>query len=161
MWALTGFWHGASWNYLIWGLYFFLFLMIEKFILKPKRNPKLYIKLPRIIITMVIVYFGWMIFKFEDMSHLVIAVNGIFCNNDNPFTSLSVSSQFTSNVFFLILCVIACTPVIPKAKQLLCKTVIGEKICLCITAIAPAILIILSAFTLAGDTYNPFLYFQF
>ena len=161
VWALTGFWHGASWNYLIWGLYFFLFLMLEKFLLKPKKNPKLYIKIPRILLTMVVVFFGWMIFKFEDMSHLVIAVNGIFCNNGNSFTSLAASGQFTSNMFFLLLSTIACTPVIPKAKQLLSKTATGEKISICITTIAPAILIILSAFTLAGDTYNPFLYFQF
>lgn len=161
VWALTGFWHGASWNYLIWGLYFFVFLMIEKFLIKPKKNPKIYWRIPRILITLVIVYFGWMIFKFEDMSHLITATKGIFCGNGNEFTSLGAQSQFTSNIFFIIISCIACTPVIPKSKQLLCKTVTGERVCCVISAIAPAILIILSALTLAGDTYNPFLYFQF
>ena len=161
VWALTGFWHGASWNYLIWGLYFFGFLMLEKFVIKPKRDSRLYIKIPKILLTMLVVYFGWMIFKFEDMSHLLVAIKGIFCGNGNTFTSLTVKSQFTSNIFFLILATVACTPILPTAKKMLCKTKIGEGLCLCIMTVAPAILIILSAFTLAGDTYNPFLYFQF
>lgn len=161
VWALTGFWHGASWNYLIWGLYFFMFLMIEKFLIKPKKNPAIYWKISRVLITLIIVYFGWMIFKFEDMSQLIIATKGIFCGNNNSFTSLSATSQFTSNIFFIIISCIACTPVIPKAKALMCSTAAGEKVYYTISAIAPAILIILSAFTLAGDTYNPFLYFQF
>ena len=161
VWALTGFWHGASWNYLIWGLYFFGFLMLEKFVIKPKRDSRLYVKIPKILLTMLVVYFGWMIFKFEDMSHLLVAIKGIFCGNGNTFTSLTVKSQFTSNIFFLILATVACTPILPTAKKMLCKTKIGEGLCLCIMTVAPAILIILSAFTLAGDTYNPFLYFQF
>lgn len=161
VWALTGFWHGASWNYLIWGLYFFVFLMIEKFIIKPKKDPKIYIRLPRILITLVIVFFGWMIFKFEDMSMLTVAVKGIFCGNNNYFSDAAATSQLLSNIFFLILSCIACTPIIPTVKRIMCRTETGEKICLSIGVIAPSVLIILSAFTLAGDTYNPFLYFQF
>lgn len=161
VWALTGFWHGASWNYLIWGLYFFLFLTLEKFIIKPKKNPPMYIRIPRILITLVVIYFGWMIFKFEDMSMLITALKGIFLQNGNDFTDQFVNSKALSNIFFLIVAAVACTPIIPTLKKLICKNEGGEKIYLAVSSVIPAILIVISAFTLAGDTYNPFLYFQF
>ena len=158
VWALTGFWHGASWNYLLWGLYYFLFLILEKFIIKPRKNPPLWEKLPRILLTLIIVFFGWMLFKFEDLSLLGTALASMFTN---PFTNTATTLKLTENVFFIVLCAIACTPVIPKINSLLCRTKYGSYASTAIQAICPMILIILSAFALAGDTYNPFLYFQF
>ena len=68
VWALTGIWHGASWNYILWGLYFFVFLVLERFVLK-----KVLERLPRAvgwIYAMLVVYFGWVLFKFENMAEL-------------------------------------------------------------------------------------------
>lgn len=158
VWALTGFWHGASWNYLLWGLYYFVFLILEKFVIKPKKNPRIWERLPRILLTLVIVFFGWMLFKFESLSLLGAAIASMFTG---PFTNTAVSLKLTENIFFILLCVIACTPVVPKINALIKKNKYGAYASYIIQAICPVILIILSAFALAGDTYNPFLYFKF
>ena len=158
VWVLTGFWHGASWNYLLWGLYYFIFLILEKFIIKPKKNPAIWAKIPRILITLVIVFFGWMLFKFEDLSLLGVALGSLFTSE---FTNTAITLKLTENVFFLILCVLACMPIVPKVDSALRKSRFGTAISDTIVALCPIILIALSALALAGDTYNPFLYFQF
>ena len=158
VWALTGFWHGASWNYVLWGLYYFAFLMLEKFVIKPKKNPKLLEKIIRTIITLIIVFFGWMLFKFEDLSLLGAAFKAMFTP---AFTNTAVNLKLLENMFFLIVCAIACTPVIPKLNSLLRRSAIGTMAADTVQALSPIVLIILAALALAGDTYNPFLYFQF
>ena len=158
VWALTGFWHGASWNYLFWGLYFFLFLILEKFVLKLRKNPPIWERIPRTIVTLVIVFFGWVLFKFEDLSLMGTALESMFTNT---FTSTAINLKLTENVFFILFCMLACTPIIPKINSLLRKNEKSALVADTVAAICPVVLIILSAFALAGDTYNPFLYFQF
>lgn len=161
VWALTGFWHGASWNFLVWGLFYFVLLIVEKYLIKPKKDPKIYIRIPRILITAIITFFGFMIFKFTDFACLGQAVLGIFTSNGQGFGDARTSSLFLNNIFFIIASIAACTPVIPAINKLADKnsaTAIARDV---IGAIMPVILLVLSAFALAGDSYNPFLYFQF
>ena len=159
VWALTGIWHGASWNYLLWGIYYFIFLVIEKYIFKPKPCASLSMRIPKTLLTLVIVFFGWMIFKFEDLSLLGVALKNMFTITN--FTNLEVNTLFINNIFFLIVCCIACTPVIPAISKRLCISKTGARVNAVISAVTPALLIIISGFMLAGDSYNPFLYFQF
>ena len=159
VWALTGFWHGASWNYLLWGIYYFVFLVIEKYLVKPKNSTSLHIRIPKTLLTLVIVFFGWMIFKFEDLSLLGVALKNLF--NFANFTNLEVNTLFINNIFFLTVCCIACTPIIPAISKKLCVSQTGTRVNAVISAVTPALLIVLSGFMLAGDSYNPFLYFQF
>ena len=66
VWLLTGFWHGAAWNFMLWGIYFGVILLIEKFVLKKYLD-----KLPNVfkhIYALVLIFFGWMIFAFDDLS---------------------------------------------------------------------------------------------
>ena len=161
VWALTGMWHGANWNYILWGLYWFVFLVIEKYLIKPQKNPKI---LPRIlgtIATLVITFFSMMLFKFNDLAALGQAVANIFTSNGKGFSDATVSLIFKNNIFFLAFAVLACTPIIPAITKLCNKNRVTSRIYTVVSTIMPVILIVLSAFALAGDSYNPFLYFRF
>ncbi len=161
VWALTGFWHGASWNFVLWGIFYFVFLALEKFVLKLKKEPTVITRIPRTLYTLVVVFFGTMLFKFTSLSDFGRAFIGIFCGNGNTFTNMQVKSEFVGNIFFLIVCVLACTPIVPFMSKILDRNQHTKNVKLAISAVAPAALIILSLLALAGDSYNPFIYFQF
>lgn len=162
VWFLTGMWHGASWNYIFWGLYYCLFLIIEKFVWKgfDKINP-----IVRHLLTLLVVYFGWVLFKFEDMSTLAIALKGMFGLNHNAFHDMGASLAFNNNIFFLIIAVLAVTPLSKHFKAILRKFSRQNKVVLWIYGVSDALvpigLLFLSMAALAGNSYNPFLYFQF
>lgn len=161
VWALTGFWHGANWSFILWGLYWFVFLVIEKYLIKPKKDPKLPMRILRTLGTLVVVFFSTMLFKFEDLSALGQAIANIFVSNGNGFSDMQTNLTFKNNVFFIIVAIISCTPIIPTLAGLCSKHKITKRVWTVAESIAPAVLILISAFALAGDSYNPFLYFQF
>lgn len=163
VWALTGLWHGSSWNFVFWGLYYFIFLVLEKkFLLKKLEN------LPRAvghIYAMFVVYFGWIIFKFTDLSYLGHMLKGMFGLNHNGFVNLEVVMTFKNNIFFIIVAIIACTPLAKELYKWMCrkcKTVIVFKYLRRIIEVAgPVVLLLIATMALVGNSYNPFLYFQF
>ncbi len=161
VWGLTGMWHGASWNYILWGLYYFVFLILEKYLVPVDRIPKLL----RRALTLVIVLFGWVLFKFEDMSMLGTALKAMFGLNGNRFHTISSGLTFQNYWFFLIIAVVGCTPLMSRLGNLLRNVSRNNKIALTAYGVAdvlvPLILVVLSAMALAGNSYNPFLYFQF
>lgn len=159
VWVLTGFWHGASWNFILWGIFYFVFLALEKFVFRFKKNPPLILRIPGTLYTLLVVFFGTMIFRFTSLSELWTAIKGMF--GASGFSGMQAESQFVGNIFFLIICVLACTPIVPAISKLLDKHSYTKKVSLVISAAAPAVLIILSLLALAGDSYNPFIYFQF
>ncbi len=162
VWGLTGLWHGASWNFVLWGLYFFVLLILEKFFLKN------FLKKHRVIsrlYLLVAVYFGWIFFKFTDFTLLGKVFAGMFCLNSNSFLTYEATSFIGGYVLFFLICAIACTPVIPTAKKLLVKAA-RSNIALNLTyrvidIVSPVALVFISLISLVGDSYNPFLYFQF
>ncbi len=162
VWFLTGLWHGASWNYIIWGLYYFVLLLIEKFIWqgRDRLHPAL-----KHLTALVAVYLGWIIFKFEDLSLLTYALKGMFGLNHNPFNDASVSLAFKNNIFFILFAVIAVTPAGKYLSRILKNISRENKAVLWIYGVAdaliPVALLILSMTALVGNSYNPFLYFQF
>lgn len=162
VWGLTGLWHGAAWNFVLWGLYFFVLLVLEKFLYgKFLQKHKIFGR----IYLLITVYFGWIFFKFTNFGLLGSVLKGMFCLNGNPFSSYESVSFVTGYIFFFIICAVACTPIIRFAKKLLIKagrTSLAANIIYRICDIAsPAVLIVISAISLVGDSYNPFLYFQF
>ncbi|MBQ8432296.1 MAG: MBOAT family protein [Clostridia bacterium] len=164
VWGLTGLWHGASWNYVLWGLYYFLFLVLEKFLLKPKKDPTPPWRVLRICGTLLVVYFGWMLFYFEDLSLLGTALKGLF--GANGWSDLYAESTLWNHIFFLPVAMVACAPVIPALQKRLehLGPAIPQRLQTALyaaEAVAPVLLLALSLIFLVGNTYNPFLYFQF
>lgn len=163
VWALTGLWHGASWNFVLWGIYFFIFIAAEKLFLE-KRLKKLPVAVSRIYLLLV-VYFGWVLFKFEDMSVVGTVLKGMFCLNGNPISTYEAFSYVFSNIIFIVVAIIACTPFVKYLRNyidmLSSSNNIVNTVYNIFRAVIPAVLVILSAICLVGDSYNPFLYFRF
>ncbi len=161
VWALTGIWHGANWSFILWGLYYFVFLVIEKYLLKFNSKPNILVRIPRTLLTLVIVFFGSLLFKFSDLSALGQAVANIFVSNGDGFSDTHTALTFKNNIFFMIVSILACTPVMPALRSLCEKNKLLSRFWTAASVLTPAVLIIISALALAGDSYNPFLYFQF
>ena len=162
VWALTGLWHGASWNFVLWGLYFFLFICVEKiFLSKFCKQSKV---LPHIYL-IIVVFFGWILFKFTSVSDVLLTLKGMFGLNGNPFTSFEVGAIIKSNIFILIFCMVVSTPIVKRTGELIKFSIKYNRWIRTVYTIGriamPIVLFILSTAALIGDSYNPFLYFKF
>lgn len=158
VWFLTGLWHGANWNFILWGVYFGALLIIEKFFLL-----KLLKKLPGVvshIYTLFFVVISWAIFAIEDMSKLGKFIAAMFGAGGSFADNTSMYLLITNAVLFVILA-IAATPA-PKhlAGKLLTKLGENPTGTLIKNVTFAAILIISTAY-LVDASYNPFLYFRF
>jgi len=155
VWFLTGLWHGASWNFVLWGLYYFVLLVLEKFFLG-----KLLDKLPVIsnIFTLAAVFGGWILFRFSDLSSVSAVFMGLFGKNGNAFTNFEISTLISNNVFLLAGSALACTPVLKYIKLILKKKPALYSVC---ASVVPALLMVLASVALVGNAYNPFIYFEF
>lgn len=163
VWALTGLWHGANWNFVFWGLFYFIFLVIEKQGFLEKLNT-----LPKAVghfYTLTVVYFGWILFKFSDMSYLGHVLLGMFGLNGNGFTNMEVGMTFENNIFFMIAAIIACTPLLKKlyhfGRKRFGRIIVFRYVYMAIEVAGPVLLLFAAMMALVGNSYNPFLYFQF
>ena len=157
VWLLTGLWHGASWNFVIWGLWYFVFLMIERLFLKSKLD-----KLPGIsnLYVLVVVVLGWVIFRFTDLRLMLAVLGSMFGIYGNVFSDFGTQIIFQSNNIILAVSAFACLPVVHRISQNLLEK--ERKLWyVLLYSILPVVLLLLSTAALVGDSYNPFLYFQF
>lgn len=163
VWLLTGMWHGASWNYILWGLYFFVLLSLEKAIFGKKID-----KIPAVlgrIYLLIAVYFGWVLFRFSDFNVMLAVLRGMFGQNGNVFTNFETNTTLTNYVFFIIIAVVSVTPLLKKTGEYISEKAGTSRLMRGVNAVLqialPIILLLLSTICLVGDSYNPFLYFQF
>jgi alginate O-acetyltransferase complex protein AlgI len=154
VWALTGLWHGANWTFMLWGMYYALFLIIEKLWLLDILK-----KLPTFvghIYTGVIFICGWVIFQLDSLAEVFAYFKAMFGFGDGGFFAATDGFYFSVYAIMLIICVIASTPF---AKNLFAK--LPEKV----RSVASPVLIVaglaVSTAYLVDSTYNPFLYFRF
>ena len=153
VWLLTGLWHGASFNFILWGLYYGLILIFEKVIgLKIlKRIPAVF----RHIYALALILIGWVIFNFTDFD-MMINYFGLMFNN--PVIIDNISLYFIrDNIVLIIISIIACLPV---RLSRLNPFVINKKFEYLMPLIILGTLIICVAF-ICESSYNPFLYFRF
>ncbi len=110
VWALTGFWHGSSWNFILWGLYYFVFIAIENVVKKhPLPLPALTRALGHLY-TLIVVFFGWVLFRFSDFQVLREVLRTMFFLSGRATVDAAELLTLRSNLFFLIFSIIACTP---------------------------------------------------
>ncbi|OLS02332.1 peptidoglycan O-acetyltransferase [Tissierella creatinophila DSM 6911] len=155
VWMLTGIWHGASWNFLFWGLYFGVIIIFEKLFLL-----RILEKLPTIlrrVYTLFLVVISWVIFSFEDMSLMVEYLKRLFGIGGNLFDDTTIYLFYT-NIFLIIILSIASTDIF---KNLYNNIKLKWDKVYILEDIALTTLLIMSIAYLVDMTYNPFLYFRF
>ena len=159
VWFSTGFWHGASWNYIIWGLYFGLFILIERLI-GSKRLKKIPTAIMHVYSKLVIII-GFGIFYFTDLSRLGQFFGNLIGANGNAFIDITTKSSFMNNIFLIIFAVAVSMPIIPKLRNLLQKSEAGENAVGVATVVANVATLAVCTILLVNNTNNPFLYWIF
>lgn len=157
VWLLTGLWHGAAWNFILWGLYYFLLLYIERTILKDKWE-----KMPAIVqylVTFLLINFGWLLFRVNTLADLKVMVTGLI-TNQGEIGILGLCNENPAIIFALIFFVLSpfCMGdyghrIHMKYKEYTAYQIV-RKGCL-LTIFVICILFLVSS------TYNPFIYFRF
>jgi Predicted membrane protein involved in D-alanine export len=157
VWFLTGFWHGANWNFIIWGLYFGCFVVIEKLFLLSWLNKKR--KFIGHIYTILVVIVGWVFFEFEDLNQGLKYLKTMFgLGTHNLIDGQAIYYLYTNAILFIIL-IICSTPII---NQLFIKIKESIKLAGAITIpIVYLFILFLCTAYLVNQSYNPFLYFRF
>jgi alginate O-acetyltransferase complex protein AlgI len=154
---LTGFWHGANWNFIIWGLYFAVFLVLEKFaqpILKKLGG------FNHILVTFIILI-SFIIFNAVDLSQAVTDIGGLFGAGGIPFASTETLYHLANYSILLVLAIVGSTPVVKTlAKKFSASERFGKIANILEPVMLVALLAIVTAF-LVDSSSNPFLYFRF
>ena len=157
VWLLTGFWHGASWNYVLWGIYYGILLIIEKcFLLKILKDKPSWISH---LYTLFFVIIGWGLFAIEDFNILINYFENIVIN-PNGFISSDIFYYLKNYILLIVICIISSANW-GKALYEKIKESKYSKIMIVVVDILLIICFILSLAMLVSSTYNPFLYFRF
>ena len=158
VWMFTGFWHGASWNFIIWGLFFGVLLVIEKFFLL-KYLEKSHV-LSRVYILLAVIT-SFIVFQIPTLGEAFTYIGGLFGAGGIPFASAETFYFLRSYAVLLILALVGSTPLI---KHLATKFSTSEKLGKVANVLEPVMLVVLlvvvTAF-LVDSSSNPFLYFRF
>lgn len=155
VWALTGLWHGASWNFILWGLYFGVVLLIEKLFLG-----KLLAKIPaffRWLYAFFLINVGWLLFRLTSLGAIKVALTQIITFKSSDFVGFLVDNySAVNNIFYLILGIVFMFPIsgiFKKIKQ--------NPVALFFYDFLLVIGFIFSIMLLINNSYNPFIYFRF
>ena len=165
VWALTGLWHGASWNFVAWGVYFGVILIIEKLWLL-----RLLDRLPKAaghIYSLILIVLGWVIFAIEDLGQVGTYMTMMF-GASGTFTDDAFFYFLQTRGWFFLFCAVGCTPLpAAAAKWVVSKlessgSLLTSEVVLGLleTAVLLGIMVLSVAFLVSGS-YNPFLYFRF
>lgn len=157
VWFLTGFWHGANWNFIFWGLYFAVILVVEKtFLLKYLEKGH---NIIAHIYTMFLVIIGWVLFSFDNLSNLGNYLKAMFGIGGIQFINSEAIYYLYTNLALFIILIIASTPLLKNVSEKIKNK--NEKIYYVLKNIVIVLIIVVSFAYLVDATYNPFLYFRF
>ena len=163
VWALTGLWHGASWNFVLWGLYFGVILLIEKFLILRVAE-----KLPRIVMhlyTLVLIYLSWGLFYFDNIESIGKFYRALF-GQSTHVANIAEESALANNFWLWIVAILFCMPLrqyvgeltdrlFAKRPQLLTAVNTTSR------TVLSVVILILSIALLVGATNNAFIYTRF
>ena len=168
MWALTGAWHGASWNFVLWGVYFGVILIIEKlFMLKVLEKLPVFF---RHFYTIVLVLISWVIFAFEDLKQVGTYLSTMFNLNGASILNPEAIYYFKNYIVIIIIGIICSIPIVQTLKNRRKTTVTNKEnssnkkakaLMYTFASLVYVAIILLSTASLVNNSFNPFLYFRF
>ena len=154
VWFLTGFWHGASWNFILWGVYFGIILLIEKLLIgKYLEKTKIF----KHIYTLIIVIISFLIFSTDNINNVFISLGNMFFLNDLEFINSETIYYLKDYFIILIISIISCTPLF---KNIYIKYKDNKIISFMEPIVLLGLFILCVAFIIDAS-FNPFLYFRF
>ena len=158
VWALTGLWHGASWNFILWGLYFGIIIIAEKLFLGKyleKLNPII-----SIIYTFVLVVLGWVLFDTNNLTDSLQYYKAMFYGDGNILDSFALFQLKNYGMIF-IFCILGCGGLLGKIlKKIQLSEIVSKVINYAMPLVQIAVMLVCTAY-LVDASYNPFLYFRF
>ncbi|WP_304340534.1 MBOAT family O-acyltransferase [Metaclostridioides mangenotii] len=162
VWFLTGFWHGASWNFIVWGLYYGILIALEKSFLE-----KLLYKLPKMlrhIYLLFIVIIGWVFFRANDIGQALEFIQVMFGINANPIVNANFKIYLIDYYYIVLAAIVLSTPILKTTKSLLLKInkdILHSNVAYLLHGFLLTSYMLVVIIMLCSSSYNPFLYFRF
>lgn len=157
VWLTTGLWHGASWNFVLWGLYFAILLLLEKFVWQKFLDKH---KIFAHISTFILILFSFIIFNTESIAGIGLFFQNLF-NFNLAFTNVETNFYLSNYLIVLILAFIGMGPWMKNLYQKIANSKTGKKVLIIAEPIFLMILLFIITGYIIDDSYNPFLYFRF
>ena len=157
VWLTTGLWHGASWNFVLWGLYFAILLLLEKFVWQKFLDKH---KIFAHISTFILIIFSFIIFSTESITGIGLFFQNLF-NFTLPFTNVETNFYLSNYLIILILAFIGMGPWINNLYNKIANSKTGKKVLIIAEPMILMILLFIITGYIIDDSYNPFLYFRF
>ncbi len=156
VWALTGLWHGAAWNFVLWGLLYAAFLMIEKWVPALQKLPTIL----RRVYVLLVVLLGFVLFNATDLAQAVSDIKGMFGFGNVPFVTGQTLYYLRSYGVLFILGFVGATPLVKQLHTKLSQGKWGNVVAVLEPVLMIGALLICTAYLVDGS-FNPFLYFRF
>ena len=156
VWTLTGVWHGASWNFIFWGWFYFILLVIEKITQIPDRLRQWYLKTGYRILTLLLVLIGWVLFRAENLSAAVVFLKKMFGLSGCLFIDSKSVYIIKSNIVLMSAAVVGCISWNGIAAKVEKKHIVPFFKYIFLLGV-----LLLSLASLVTSSYNPFIYFNF
>ena len=161
VWFLTGLWHGASWNFILWGLFYGVFIMLERAFLGEwlRRIPAAFGHAYLLLLTLI----GWVIFYFTDLGQLGGYLRAMFGLAGNRLWDSGVQITLLNNIFWFLLAAVFCIPIVRWLRRFVCDRLSPAKAAV-LFGLQPLLnlaLLLVSTAQLVGQSYNPFVYDRF
>ena len=165
VWLLTGLWHGASWNFVLWGAYFLVLLTIERLLVKPLSHIPAAV---RHVMTLLLIAISWNIFYQTDFARLAESFRVLFGAAGLGFSNALTWMTIKNHLPLLALCIVGCTPLpalLGNGAGALCMEQSGRtlkgRLYVLVTFVFDLALLVLATVSLVGSSYSAFLYFRF
>lgn len=158
VWMITGLWHGAAWNFVLWGLYFAVLLIIEKlWLLRYLEKGSWW----NHIYTMFFVVMGFVIFNADSVHDIGTNIGGLFGFASYPLCSEEFIYYFKSYIMIFVIAVVGATPLPRKLINVVCRAEKGRQLLQVLEVIGLVFVMLVATGYLVDGSFNPFLYFRF